>query len=103
MEEEDGDEEENSGEQTEGEKRRVRRQIREMTERMNEIRKRLGLSFVTLKWILYTHVFSGVKDDEFHQVIQEAQDVLKDVRGTTEAIEDAKLFKMLCQQVRSQY
>ena len=41
VEEEDGDEEENSGEQTEGEKRRVRRQIREMTERMNEIRKRL--------------------------------------------------------------
>jgi len=82
VDEEDGEEEENSGEQTEGEKRRVRRQIREMTERMNEIRK------------------SGVKDDEFHQVIQEAQDVLKDVRGTTEAIEDAKLFKMLCQQVR---
>ena len=49
------------------------------------------------------YFLSGVKDDEFHQVIQEAQDVLKDVRGTTEAIEDAKLFKMLCQQVRSQY
>ena len=38
--------------------------------------------------------------EDFSDILQEANQILKDVKGTQEAMEDAKMFRMLCQKVR---
>ena len=42
---------------------------------------------------------AGGDSEDIASIIKEANDVLRDVKGTQEAMEDAKMFKLLCQTV----
>jgi len=71
--------------QTDAEKRQVRRTLREMYEKLQANRDK------------YT---AGTENEEFSNLLKEANDILAQVKGTQEAIEDAKMFRLLCQSVR---
>ena len=43
---------------------------------------------------------AGTENEEFSKLLKEANDILSQVKGTQEAIEDAKMFRLLCQSVR---
>ena len=43
---------------------------------------------------------AGTENEEFSNLLKEANDILSQVKGTQEAIEDAKMFRLLCQSVR---
>ena len=69
--------------QTNQEKREVRNKIRDIFNRVEESRK------------------EGIKSgDVFSGLLEEAKQVVTGVKGTHEAIEDAKMFHALCQFVR---
>jgi len=72
-------------EQTEQEKRKVRRNLRELYEKLSKNREKYA---------------AGGDGEDIAAIIQDANRVLSDVRGTQEAMEDAKMFKLLCQTVR---
>jgi len=72
-------------EQSEQEKRQVRRNLREIYEKLQQNKEKLA---------------AGGDNSEIETIIQEANEVLSQVRGTQEAMEDAKMFKLLCQIVR---
>jgi len=71
--------------QTDAEKRQVRRTLRDMYEKLQANRDK------------YT---AGTENEEFSSLLKEANDILAQVKGTQEAIEDAKMFRLLCQSVR---
>lgn len=71
--------------QTDAEKRQVRRTLRDMYEKLQANREK------------YT---AGAENEEFSNLLTEAKDILASVKGTQEAIEDAKMFRLLCQSVR---
>jgi len=71
--------------QTDAEKRQVRRTLRDMYEKLQANRDK------------YT---AGTENEEFSNLLKEANDILSQVKGTQEAIEDAKMFRLLCQSVR---
>jgi len=71
--------------QTEQEKRKVRRSLRELYEKLSKNREKYA---------------AGGDSEDIASIIKEANDVLRDVKGTQEAMEDAKMFKLLCQTVR---
>ena len=66
--------------QTDEDKRRVRRTLRDLHDKL--INRKDG------------------EGDNFNLILMEAEQILKDVKGTQEAMEDAKMFRMLCQKVR---
>ena len=66
--------------ETDEDKRRVRRTLRDLHDKL-------------------LHSKDGAAED-FNLILQEATQILKDVKGTQEAMEDAKMFRMLCQKVR---
>jgi len=72
-------------EQTDAEKRQVRRKLRDMYEKLQARREKFT---------------AGEDSEEFASVLKEANEILAQVKGTQEAIEDAKMFKLLCQSVR---
>ena len=49
---------------------------------------------------LYGKLKSGLDNEDISAIMTEANDVLKEVKGTHEAMEDAKMFRMLCHKVR---
>merc|ERR1712098_439342 len=67
------------------EKRRVRRTLRDMYDKLQANREK------------YT---SETDSEEFSLIMNEANEILKEVKGTQEAHEDAKMFRLLCQLVR---
>jgi len=84
--ENDGGEDENDySNQTDDEKRRVRRTLRDMYDKLQANREK------------YT---SETDSEEFSLIMNEANEILKEVKGTQEAHEDAKMFRLLCQLVR---
>ena len=72
--------------QTEEQKRQMRNKIREIYQRLQE-RKDQRKS-------------GEVNEEELQGLLEEAKDVVSGVKGTQEAIEDAKMFRALCQLVR---
>lgn len=72
-------------EQSDAEKRQVRKKLREMYEKLQEHKDKFT---------------AGEDSDEFAGLLKEANEILASVKGTQEAIEDAKMFKLLCQSVR---
>ena len=44
---------------------------------------------------------AGTENEEFSNLLKEANDILSQVKGTQEAIEDAKMFRLLCRGVRA--
>jgi len=81
----DGEQGESWSQQTEQEKRKVRKQINAIYERL-KIHKEKNVA--------------GGENGDINEIIKEANEVLGKVRGTHEAMEDAKMFKLLCQTVR---
>jgi len=81
----DGENGDSWGQQTEQERRQVRRSLREIYEKLSQKKEKYA---------------AGVDSEEIGEIIKEANDVLGQVRGTQEAMEDAKMFKLLCQTVR---
>lgn len=71
--------------QTEQEKRQVRRNLRDLYEKLSQNKEKYA---------------AGGDNEEISNIIKEANEVLGQVRGTQEAMEDAKMFKLLCQTVR---
>ena len=71
--------------QTDEEKREIRRKIRILNEKLNENKDKIK---------------RGGDNEELKQLLDEATNIVNNIRGTHEAIEDAKLFKALCQLVR---
>ena len=71
--------------QTDDEKRKVRKRIRDMYEKLKNNKDKFA---------------SGTDNEGISAIMNEANDVLKEVKGTHEAMEDAKMFRLLCQLVR---
>ncbi len=71
--------------QTEEQRKTVIRQIRKLNEDLLEKKDKIK---------------SGNDNDEFKKLLKEATEIVREVRGTQEAIEDGKLFRALCQTVR---
>ena len=63
---------------------KVRRSLRELYEKLSKNREKYA---------------AGGDSEDIASIIKEANDVLRDVKGTQEAMEDAKMFKLLCQTV----
>jgi len=68
--------------QTDEDKRRVRRTLRDLHDKLLLCKD------------------GTIEGEDFNSILQEANQILKDVKGTQEAMEDAKMFRMLCQKVR---
>lgn len=81
----DVDDENYEDKQTDDEKRRVRKTLREMYEKLQQNREKFT---------------SETDSEEFNHIMNEANEILKEVKGTQEAHEDAKMFRLLCQLVR---
>ena len=64
--------------------KKVRRSLRELYEKLSKNREKYA---------------AGGDSEDIASIIKEANDVLRDVKGTQEAMEDAKMFKLLCQTV----
>ena len=62
----------------------MRRSLRELYEKLSKNREKYA---------------AGGDSEDIASIIKEANDVLRDVKGTQEAMEDAKMFKLLCQTV----
>ena len=62
----------------------MRRNLRELYEKLSKNREKYA---------------AGGDGEDIAAIIQDANRVLSDVRGTQEAMEDAKMFKLLCQTV----
>ena len=71
--------------QTDDEKRRVRTKLREIYDTLLLKRDKIT---------------SGTENEDLTKIINEANEILKEVKGTHEAMEDAKMFRLLCQLVR---
>jgi len=71
--------------QSDAEKRQVRRKLRDMHDKLMQFKDKFT---------------AGENSEEFAEILQEANQILNSVKGTQEAIEDAKMFKLLCQSVR---
>ena len=65
----------------------MRRNLRELYEKLSKNREKYA---------------AGGDGEDIAAIIQDANRVLSDVRGTQEAMEDAKMFKLLCQTVHKQ-
>ena len=82
--------EEETGEfpsQTAEEKRRIRRTIGDMYRRLQEFREKMRNG-------------AEVDNDELKTLLGDAKDIVSEIKGTQEAIEDAKMFNAFCQIVR---
>jgi len=79
------DGEEGQTNQSDAEKRQVRKKLREMHDKLTQHKDKFT---------------AGEDTEEFAALLQEANQILNSVKGTQEAIEDAKMFKLLCQSVR---
>ena len=62
----------------------MRRSLRELYEKLSKNREKYA---------------AGGDSEDIATIISEANEVLRDVKGTQEAMEDAKMFKLLCQTV----
>jgi len=73
-------------EQTEEEKRAVRHNIREIYEKLQAGKDKFN---------------AADPDNAFANILAEAKEVVTKVKGTQEAIEDAKMFRLLCSTVKA--
>jgi len=71
--------------QTDEEKREIRRKLRMLREKLGENKDKIK---------------RGADNEEIKQMLDEAKNIVNNIKGTQEAIEDAKWFKDLCQFVR---
>ena len=62
----------------------MRRNLRELYEKLSKNREKYA---------------AGGDGEDIAAIIQDANRVLSDVRGTQEAMEDGKMFRLLCQLV----
>ena len=81
----DDEQEQDFSNQTDQEKREVRNKIRDILKRLEENKDKIK---------------TGGENDEFRGLLEAAKDIITGVKGTQEAIEDAKMFRALCQTVR---
>ena len=101
--EEDGDmetEEAVDTSQTDEDKRRVRRTLRDLHDKLLQCKDGYVSKSFEIECLIFLLSLFYRNGEDFSNILTEANQILKDVKGTQEAMEDAKMFLMLCLKVR---
>ena len=102
--EEDGDmetEEAVDTSQTDEDKRRVRRTLRDLHDKLLQCKDGYVSKSFEIECLIFLLSLFYRNSEDFSNILTEANQILKDVKGTQEAMEDAKMFLMLCLKVRN--